>query len=43
VTDKGAIVEREAGLHKALTRGRITMMSLGLYMGSIIAHGRPAA
>jgi hypothetical protein len=29
VTDEDAIVERKAGLHKALTRGQITMMGLG--------------
>ncbi|THD61008.1 amino acid permease [Phenylobacterium sp.] len=45
MTDEDAIVEREAGLHKALTRGQITMMGLGgaigtgLFMGSGIAIG----
>jgi hypothetical protein len=29
VTDEDAIVEHAAGLHKALTRGQITMMGLG--------------
>jgi L-asparagine transporter-like permease len=43
VTDEDAIVEHEAGLHKALPRGQITMMGLGgaigtgLSMGSVIA------
>ena len=43
--DEDAIIEREAGLHKALTRGQITMMGLGgaigtgLFMGSGIAIG----
>lgn len=41
--DEDAIIEREAGLHKALTRGQITMIGLGsaigtgLFMGSGIA------
>lgn len=45
MTDEDAIVEREAGLHKGLTRGQITMMGLGgaigtgLFMGSGIAIG----
>jgi AAT family amino acid transporter len=45
VTDEDAIVEREAGLHKGLTRRQITMMGLGgaigtgLFMGSGIAIG----
>jgi hypothetical protein len=29
VTDEDAIVEHATGLHKALTRGQITMMGLG--------------
>ena len=29
MTDEDAIVEHAAGLHKALTRGQITMMGLG--------------
>jgi hypothetical protein len=29
VTDEDPIVEHAAGLHKALTRGQITMMGLG--------------
>ncbi len=45
MSDETAIIEREAGLHKALTRGQITMMGLGgaigtgLFMGSGIAIG----
>jgi hypothetical protein len=30
VTDDDAIVEHAAGLHKAQTRGQITMMRLGI-------------
>ncbi|MGZ6018606.1 MAG: amino acid permease [Phenylobacterium sp.] len=45
MTDEDAIIEREAGLHKGLTRAQITMMGLGgaigtgLFMGSSIAIG----
>jgi len=45
VTDEDAIIEREAGLSKGLTRAQITMMGLGgaigtgLFMGSGIAIG----
>ena len=49
MTDEDVIVEHEAGLHKALTRGQITMMGLGgaidtgLFMSSVIAGGITAA
>ncbi|HLZ73779.1 amino acid permease [Phenylobacterium sp.] len=45
MTDEDAIIEREAGLSKGLTRAQITMMGLGgaigtgLFMGSGIAIG----
>ncbi len=45
MTDEDAIIEREAGLSKGLTRAQITMMGLGgaigtgLFMGSTIAIG----
>jgi L-asparagine transporter-like permease len=34
VTDEDAIVEHATGLHKALTRGKITMMGLGGAIGT---------